>query len=130
MGKNKQLRKTENRKVQAEASLQAMADYAKKLEFLQEQSSKLSVKVSGAQRRVRTASLALNHLESTRSDSDRYFVQLGRAFMQQPYESVISDLHEDITSAESELPKLTATLQQFENLRKEQIDQMSELKQQ
>ena len=130
MGKNKQLRKEENRKAQVEASLQAVAEYARKLEFLQDQSAKLSMKVSGAQRKIRTAFLALNHIESTKSDSDKYFMQLGKAFIQRPYPVVVSSLNEEIASGEEELPKLTATLNQFEKLRKEQVGRIAELKQQ
>ena len=130
MGKNKELRRAENRKAQMDASLQAVAEYARKLEFVQDQSSKLSIKVANIQRQVRTASLALSHLQSTQVASEKYFVQLGRAFIQQSYDSVVSQLNKEKAAGEAELPKLTAALNQFERMRKEQIQRITELKQQ
>lgn len=130
MGKNKQLRKEENRKAQQEASYHALTEYARKLEILQEQSSKLSSRISSTQRAQRVASLAISHIEQYGAETDKYFSQMGRAFLACSKEKVLADLERDHSEAQNEVPKLMETLNHFEKLKREQIDQITELKQQ
>lgn len=130
MGKNKQLRKEENRKAQQEASYHALTEHARKLEILQEQSCKLSARISSAQRAQRVASLAISHIEQYGSETDKYFPQMGRAFLLCGKETVVADLKRERSEAQNEVPKLMETLNHFEKLKREQIDQITELKQQ
>lgn len=127
MGKNRQLRKAENRKAQQEAFLASLSEYSKKLETLQTQISKLSVRINSLQRQQRTASLALNHLDQTSSVDDKYYMQMGRVFVHEPFENVVDSLRKDADSASADLPKLMNALSQFESLKKEVLAQIKEL---
>jgi chaperonin cofactor prefoldin len=127
MGKNKQLRRAENRKAQKEAYLNSLSEYSRKVETLQSQIGKLTVRINSLQRQQRTASLALTHLESTASANDKYYMQLGRLFVQEPLGSVVDSLKMDAESATGDLPKLLSALNQFEKLKKEVLEQIKEL---
>jgi DNA repair exonuclease SbcCD ATPase subunit len=127
MGKNKQLRKAENRKAQKESFLVAFSEYSKKLETLQTQIGKLSVKINALQRRQRSDSLALIHIEETGSVKDKYYVQMGRGFIQERCDTVLSSLKKDAESASADLPKLVNALNQFEKLKLEVVGQIKEL---
>ena len=127
MGKNKQLRRAENRKAQKEAYLNSLSEYSRKVETLQSQIGKLTVRINSLQRQQRTASLALTHLESKASANDKYYMQLGRLFVQEPLGSVVDSLKMDAESATGDLPKLLSALNQFEKLKKEVLEQIKEL---
>ncbi len=130
MGKNKQARKAENRKAQEEATLHSLIECSKRLEVLQEQSSKLAVRIGSAQRTQRTASIALRYIKETSGESDVLYSQLGRCFLLAPRETVIDNLSSEKLAADTEIPRLEAAFKQFEKLKKEQVDQITELKQQ
>jgi hypothetical protein len=130
MGKNKQTRKAENRKAQEEATLHSLIEYSKRLEVLQQQSSKLAARIGSAQRSQRTASLSLKYIEEVSRESEGLYSQLGRCFLLEPRDTVIETLSMEKNAAEQELPRLEAAFKQFEKLKKEQVDQITELKQQ
>ncbi len=130
MGRNKQLRREENRKAQMEATAIALSDYARKLEILDEQSAKLMSRITSKQRTERIAALALHHIDSNGTNSDKYYTQFGRAFLEKDKAQVVSHLQNEKESASTDLPKLNGTLSHFEKLRKEQIAHITELKQQ
>ena len=130
MGKNKQLRREENRKAQMEATAVALSDYARKLEILDEQSAKLMSRINSKLRAERIATLALHHIDSSGTNSDKYYTQFGRAFLEKDKVQVVLDLQSEKESASTDLPKLSETLNHFEKLRKEQIAHITELKQQ
>ncbi len=130
MGKNKQLRKVENRKAQEEASLQSMFECSKRLEILQEQTSKLATKIGSTQRAQRSASLAINYISESGTERDVYYSQLGRSFLLNSRESVVKSLESQVEESNKELPRLLATMKQFDKLKQEQLDQITELKEQ
>ena len=130
MGKNKQTRKAENRKAQEAATLQCLLDYSKKVEVLMEQSSKLASRIASSQRAQRGAIIALKYINEATGESDHLYTQMGRCFLVQPRDKVIEELSSEIQTIESDLPRLKETFQQFEKLKKEQIDRITELKQQ
>ena len=127
MGKNKQARRAENRKLQHDAAFQCLTDYSKKLDILQTQMTKLSLKISTTQRLQKTSSLALSHIQASSTETDRFYTQLGRMFLQEPLVDVITGLKRSIREGEEELPKLMQTMGQFEKLKSEQITQIKEL---
>lgn len=130
MGKNKQARKVENRKAQEEAALQSLFDCSRRLEVLQEQSSKLATRIGVAQRSQRTSSFALKYVSELSTDSDVFYSQMGRSFLLESRERITQALVAEKDSAGAELPRLQTALKQFEKLKKEQLDQITELKQQ
>lgn len=127
MGKNKELRRAENKKANNEASILALAECSKKLDVLTAQTNKLSLKIASTQRLERTSALAINFIAQTGQETDRYYSQVGRMFLKENAEEVDKGLRNAVAESKKDLEKLTKTLEQFEKLRKEQIEQMKEL---
>ena len=127
MGKNKQLRRAENKKANNEASILALAECSKKLDVLTAQTNKLSMKIAATRRVERTSALALNFIAQTGQETDRYYSQVGRMFLKESAEKVDQGLRNGVEESKKDLEKLTKTLEQFEKLRKEQIEQIKEL---
>ena len=105
-------------------------EYFRRLEVLQEQSSKLASRIASSQRSQRTAALGLKYITESAYEHDLYYTQLGRSFLLSSREEVVSDLQSQISTSAADLPRLQATMEQFDKLRKEQIEQITELKQQ
>jgi hypothetical protein len=130
MGKNKALRKAENRIVQQEASLETYLEYSKRLDVLQEQSAKLASRIASTQRTQRTAMLGLKYIKDSAKDSDNYYTQLGRCFLLDSRKQIMNDMESRVNVCGADLPRLQAAMDQFEKLKKEQLEQITELKQQ
>jgi uncharacterized protein YjfI (DUF2170 family) len=125
MGKNKQARQAESRKVKVEASIVAVAEHEKKLEVIQDQVGKISLKITALQRTQRVASLSTTQIEQI--DAGKFYSQLGKMFLLSDKEQVVRDLKESANNAGEELPRLLKTYNQFNSLRQEQTDAIKEL---
>ena len=129
MGKNKQLRKEENRKAQVENNMRAVVEYEKRLEVIQDQINKISLKIATCQRDKRVSDLSRDYIQSVpETDSvARFYKGLGKSFLLGSREEIVEDLLNSANEAYEELPRLTKTFTQFETLKKEQLDSIKEL---
>ena len=128
MGKNKQLRRDQNRKVQSEGLLQTLMECQKKMEVIQDQISKISTKITSLRRISRVSDISISYLRQDAGlEGGKYYKQLGRSFFQESLETVLVNLNDSKSESERDLPKLQSTLAQFEKLRAEQDKAIQEL---
>jgi len=126
MGKNKQIRKEENRKAQAESNMKAVTEYEKKLEVIQDQINKISLKIASCQKNKRISDLSKEYIANIPETANLYS-SMGKSFLLDKRASILEHLETSARLADEELPRLSKTYSQFDKLKKEQLDSIKEL---
>ncbi len=128
MGKNREARKLENKKSQIDSNLKAVGEHERKLEVIQDQINKMSLKIATLQRSQRVAKLSASQIDAIPpSASCKYYSQVGKMFLMAPRDEILNSLAETCNEVETELPRLLKTYSQFDNLKKEQLDSIKDL---
>jgi len=126
MGRNKQQRLKENREVQRECNIQTIREYEKKMDLLDEQIGKISLKIAALSKANRIGTFSLSYIESVPADAKLYS-GVGKMFVCEPRETVMSNLEASVALTNNELPKLRETLSKFDLRKKEQTETLKEL---
>jgi hypothetical protein len=127
MGKNKQIRIEENRKAQIESNMKAVAEYEKKLQVIQDQVNKISLKIATCQRDKRMADLSKAYIDAVPDVEAKFYTGLGKSFVLGSRSDILFELTASAEKASEQLPRLTKTFTQFESLKKEQLGSINEL---
>ena len=73
--------------MQKESHMAAIVEYEKKLEVIQDQINKISLKIASQQRTKRMCDLSISHINSLADDKDaNFFSQIDKMFIQAPRE--------------------------------------------
>ena len=112
--------------MQKECNLQTIREYEKKVDLLDEQIGKISIKIAALNKANRIGSYSLAYLEEVPTNT-RLFSSVGKMFFREDRENIMGSLENSISMTNDELPKLREALQKFESRKKEQVQAIQEL---
>ncbi len=127
MGRNKQQRLKENREVQRECNIQTIREYERKMDVLEEQIGKISLKIAALNKANRIGSFTLSYIEQVPPNDGKFYQSVGKMFVCEPRNVVVKSLETSINHTNEEIPKLKETLQKFDSRKKEQTEALKEL---
>lgn len=127
MGRNKQLRLRENREVQRECNIQTIREYEKKMDLLDEQIGKISLKIAALNKANRIGSFTLSYIEQVPRDDAKFYQSVGKMFVCEPRKVVVASLEASVAHTNQELPKLKEALSKFDMRKNEQTEALKEL---